>query len=115
MEVGIDIEQNNRFKDKSQKFINTIFCSEEVDYAESLAKPYEHYCAFWCIKEAVIKAFGNHVFNPLDICTLHDEAGKPFVKLTEKIKNALSSNNLREIKISISHAKDYTTAVCIIC
>ena len=115
MEIGIDIEQNDRFVDKSEKFLSDTFLPEEIAYAEKFAKSHEHYCAFWCVKEAVIKAFGNLKLNAHDICTLHDENGKPFVLITSKLENALAELGLGEIKISISHAKGYTSAVCLLC
>lgn len=115
MEIGIDIEQNSRFVNKSKKFFEELFLPEEIFYANKHAKSYEHYCAFWCVKEAVIKAFGNITFDAHDICIMHDESGKPYVKLNEKFKMLLKEKNLSEIKISISHTKDYTTAICLLC
>ena len=115
MEIGIDIEQNNRFSGKPQSFIKSIFCDEEIEYANRFQKAHEHYCAFWCVKEAVIKAFGDKSLGVKDICTLHDTSGKPYVKINQKLKDNLTSLNLSEIKISISHSKEYATAVCIIC
>lgn len=114
MDVGIDIELTNRFKGKPEKFYSEIFCPEEILYANKFQKPYEHFCAFWCVKEAVVKAFSNLTL-PFDkICVLHDIHGKPYIKMTPEIEKELKAKKLSEIKISISHAGEYSTAICIL-
>ena len=114
MEIGIDIEQNNRFKDFSAEKLNKIFTQKEIDYAMKFIDYEKHFCAFWCVKEAVIKAFSNKMLNFKDIQIDHAENGKPFLIKTPQIKNELERVSLNEIKISISHSKDYSVATCLI-
>lgn len=114
MEVGIDIEQNARFKTVSESFLKRAFTPAEIAYAQKFKNAHEHYCAFWCVKEAVVKAFSNRkiAFQNIEISSTTE--GRPFIVLNETIKNELAKSNAKEIKISISHSKEYSTAICII-
>ena len=114
MEIGIDIEKNNRFEGKPASFLERIFTKEEIEYAEKYKNSAEQYCSFWCVKEATVKAFSNLKIPFLEICSLHDANGKPYIKINETIKNELKKQDKTEIKISMSNSKDYSIAICII-
>ena len=114
MELGIDIEQNERFKDISEKFKHRAFTSSEISYAEKRANKHQVYCSFWCVKEAVVKAFSNRALNFQEINILATSEGRPYIEMNDTIKNELKKYGMSEIKISISNAKDYSTAVCLI-
>ncbi len=114
MEVGIDIEQNARFKTVSEAFLKRAFTPAEIAYARKFKNSYENYCSFWCVKEAVVKAFSNRKLSFQDIEISATEEGRPFIVLNDVIKQELKKANATEIKISISHSKEYSTAICII-
>ena len=114
MEVGIDIEQNERFKNVSQKFLERAFTKNEIAYASKFKNAYENYCALWCVKEAVVKAFSNRKLEFQKIEISNTKEGRPFVVMNETIKAELEKANAKEIKISISHSKEFSTAICII-
>lgn len=114
MEIGIDIEQNERFKIVSDAFLKRAFTKNEIEYAKKFKNAYENYCAFWCVKEAVVKAFSNRKLCFQEIEVSATEEGRPFIVLNDTIKNELYKAGATEIKISISHSKDYSTAICII-
>lgn len=114
MEIGIDIEQNERFKTVSDAFLKRAFTKSEIEYAQRFKNAYENYCAFWCVKEAVVKAFSNRKLCFQEIEVSATEEGRPFIVLNDTIKNELKKADATEIKISISHSKDYSTAICII-
>jgi len=114
MEIGIDIEENIRFKDFSDKKLNRIFTENEINYAKMFADSENHFCSFWCVKEATVKAFSNKSINFKDIEISHTKDGKPFIVKNETILNELKKLNCTEIKISISHSKTHSTAVCLI-
>ena len=59
MEVGIDIEKNERFKNVSAHLIERAFTKSEIEYAKKFVNSHEQFCAFWCVKEACVKAFSN--------------------------------------------------------
>ena len=114
MELGIDIEQNERFINISENFKNRAFTASEIEYAEKRTNKHQVYCSFWCVKESVVKAFSNRALNFQQINILATTEGRPYIEMNETIKNELKNLGMTEIKISISNTKDYSTAVCII-
>lgn len=114
MEIGIDIEEIDRFKNFSDSKLKKIFTESEISYAKKFIDYEKHLCAFWCVKEATIKAFSNTKINFLEIEINHKENGCPFIVKNQTILNELNRLNLSEIKISISHSNSYATATCLI-
>ena len=114
MEVGIDIEQNERFRNISQRVIERAFTKSEIEYAEKHVNKHEILCSFWCVKEATVKAFSNRALDFQQVCITATEEGRPYIIKNDYIKQELARLGMNEIKISISHAKDYSTAICII-
>lgn len=114
MEVGIDIEQNDRFKTVSENFIKRAFTKNEIEFAKKFKNSHEQYCSFWCVKEAVVKAFSNRKLCFQDIEISATKEGRPFIVLNDTIKAELEKAGAKEIKISISHSKEFSTAICII-
>ena len=45
MAIGVDIEDIERFKNKSEEFIQRIFTAVEIDYCQKFSKPESHYAA----------------------------------------------------------------------
>ena len=114
MEIGVDIEKNERFKTVSKHFLERVYTQNELLYAHKHKNSHEHLCAFWCAKEATVKAFSNLKIPFLEIEISATPEGKPFIVKNETILNELKKANCTEIKISLSHSKDYSTATCII-
>ena len=114
MEIGIDIEENERFKTMNDRNLKRLFTDNEINYAHKFIDHQNHLCAFWCVKEAVVKAFSNKSLNFLKVQIEHTEEGKPFLVKTPEIISELKRLNFTEIKISISHSKNYSTGICII-
>lgn len=114
MEIGVDIEKNERFKNISKHFLERVYTKNEILYAQKFKNPHEHFCAMWCLKEATVKAFSNLKIPFLEIELSVAPDGKPMLVKNETILNELKRLNLTDIKISLSHSKDYSTAVCLI-
>ena len=114
MEIGVDIEQNERFKNLSKHFLERVYTQNELNFAMKFKNAHEHLCALWCVKEATVKAFSNLKIPFLEIEVSSTAEGKPFIVKNETIKNELKKQNFTDIKISLSHSKDYSTATCII-
>ena len=114
MEIGIDIEKNERFKNMSESMLKRIFTKREIEYCRSFVNYEDHFCAFWCVKEAFVKATSNKTINFLNIEITHNETGKPEIIKNTEIKNILSSLDFENIKISLSHSNEYSVATCLI-
>ena len=109
--IGIDILEVKRVEKliEDQENAKKLFFSEELDYAFSKNYPAMHLTGFFCVKESVVKALGGGFIREVKV--LHAENGKPYVELFGKTKELLGG---KRVEISISHVKEYATAVCII-
>lgn len=116
--LGIDIIEINRIRNVIEKhgenFINKTFTQLEQEYCKKYRDPVPRYAARFSAKEAFVKAFGsgfNSELTFLDIEIYNNDFGKPFINLSPKIKNSIIGNS---IDLSMSHCKNYATAVVII-
>lgn len=107
MTIGIDIEEINRFKNKSQEFLDRIYTKSEQEYCLSKTHSARHFAVRFCAKEAVIKALNSMgikhpQLNKIEI--YHDENQCPKVRLLEKLSELNEYDNLI-IEVSLSHDK----------
>ncbi|MBQ7667825.1 MAG: holo-ACP synthase [Clostridia bacterium] len=120
MECGTDIIEISRIEESIKKFgdnfTKKMFTKTEIEYCEKYKRAkYEHYAARFAAKEAAAKMLGtgfNGEFDFKDIEVTNDELGKPSVKLYNGALSLFNEKKLKDIKISISHSKEY--AVCMI-
>jgi holo-[acyl-carrier protein] synthase len=95
--IGCDIVQLSRFESRPDRFAQRILTNlEKNEYVKSKNK-INYLAGRWACKEAIYKITGK-VEN---LSILNDPTGKPFVF------------DCTELKISISHEKDYAIAVAI--
>lgn len=94
--IGIDIVSVKRFKNKKNNFLKKVFSSKELK--ESNNNP-EKLAGKWAAKEAAFKAGLNYISRDIEILT---QNFKPFIFI-DGIKS--------KAKVSISHEKDYATAI----
>lgn len=113
--IGNDIIEINRIEKaiKKANFITKVFTENEIKLFEIKGKRTEFFAGRFAGKEAVSKALGTgfREFSLTDIEILNNELGKPYVIF----KNSIEFYNKKYfIDISISHCKEYATAVAII-
>jgi holo-[acyl-carrier protein] synthase len=112
--IGNDIIEIYRIKKamENEKFKEKVFTKNEINQLELKHNKYESYAGRFAAKEAISKSLNTGVkgFNLKDIEILNDSLGKPDViflgVLSEKYKNL-------EIKLTISHSKEYAVATAI--
>ena len=117
MQVGIDIEEVNRFSEieRDKNKLNKLFTKDEQEYFNRYSNKTCHIAGFFCAKEAVSKALKVSLYRdiyPINIEILHGKNGEPFVNLENVILKKLLNN--KKIDISISHTDKFATAICII-
>ena len=114
--VGTDITPIARIKniiqEKGNKFLDRVFTKVEQNICNNKAAPWIHYSGKYAAKEAVKKAILSSQsltmisFKLIEIN--NNSKGEPIVKLL--IKNI----DQEKIKVSISHAGEYATAIAIL-
>ena len=117
--VGIDLVEIERIKraiDNNGKFLERVFTKEEITKGERKKNRYQFYGAHFATKEAVMKALGTGWRKGVrwrDIRIIHNNDGKPEVKLVGKTKKIAKRLGIDEILISMSHTKKYAVAQAI--
>lgn len=116
MNVGIDLVEVERIRKSSQKgrFMERVFSEKESALFLTKKNPFESMAGHWAVKEAFSKAVKTGVrdFSLNEISVLRDDLGAPYLELTGKAKELADRLEL-EFDVSISHTKDYATAVVI--
>lgn len=113
--IGIDIIEIPRIKKaiarNGSRFLDKLFLQSEQQYCSNFKECESHYAARFAAKEAAVKALGIGFRDGVtwhDFEVAHDMHGKPFFKLSDSIKERFNHPNLL---LSISHSKEYATAV----
>ena len=116
--IGTDIVEIDRIKRAMERFpklVERLFTAEELAYLEGKALKPQHVAGGFSAKEAVLKSMGTGLrnFRWKEIEIIRDEKGKPFVRLNGKAKDYADDNYIGDIHISISHSKNYVTAMAV--
>ena len=108
----IEIERIGRAVTK-KNFRDNVFTQTEQTYCNARGKnSAASYAARFAAKEAFFKALGTGIILPLtDVEIINDERGAPKIHLRGKVAALAESKN---ISLSLSHSKEFATAVCII-
>ena len=104
----------SRFENWTDEGYKRIFSEKEIEYANQFENKLEHLCGFYCVKEAFVKALDDDgiAFNEIEV--LHLESGKPYINQTRYINSILREHFKSRIELSISHCKEYATAVVLV-
>ena len=101
LNIGCDIVENRRLKNKSQEFIDLVLTDNEKE--EYKKRGINYLCGRFAAKEAIMKALPDtKSYHYLDFEILTKYDGSPY---------CVGKDN---IKISISHEKEYTIAYVIV-
>lgn len=119
IKCGTDIIEIARIKDAIEKegFKERVYTEKEIEYCESKnIQKYQNYSGRFAAKEAIFKALSTLIEDKYkikwtDFEIINDKEGKPNVQINTDI---IDKSLIKNIDISISHCKEYATAVCII-
>ena len=117
--IGNDIIEIERIEKAISKegFKNKIYTQRELENIKKRGNRAETYAGVFSAKEAISKAIGTGVreFSLTDLEILHEDLGKPYVVISEKLDKIIKSKKEDyQIEISISHSKKYAIAMAII-
>ncbi|MDR0880475.1 MAG: holo-ACP synthase [Clostridioides sp.] len=115
LNIGTDIVEICRVKEaveRNPRFLERNFTELEIEYFKSKDMKANSIAGNFSAKEAVAKSLGTGVrgFNLKDIEVLRDEIGMPFVNTHGKLSAICEDYGILEIKVSISHCREYAVA-----
>ena len=114
--IGTDIIEIDRIRHAieryGERFLNRVFTKDELNIYGHLPHAL---AASFASKEAVMKLLGtgNRGVAWREIETLNHPSGKPFIRLNGRAEEVAKNLGLKEIDVSMSHSKEYATAVAI--
>jgi holo-[acyl-carrier protein] synthase len=115
--IGIDVIEVERIEEAvaefGDRFLERIFTEEERVYCSRQKRPELHFAARWAAKEAVSKAFGTGIGSELawtEVEVLRSDSGEPSLRLHGAGQSFAEREGIREVKISLTHAKSYAAA-----
>lgn len=111
----IEIERIHQSLNRNLKILDKMFSDDELSVLKEKGYKPESVAGGFSAKEAVVKSIGTGLrgFSLKEVQILRDELNKPVVVPTGKFKEYLESISVIEIKVSISHSKNYATATAI--
>jgi len=117
--IGTDIVENSRFEKwiHNETMLNRFFNKDEIIETTNDQKLIEHYASRFAAKEAFVKALGTGFadFELKDICVVHDEFGKPLLRVEGAALDLLKKRCQNyKLQLSLSHEKNYAIAFVII-
>jgi holo-[acyl-carrier protein] synthase len=118
--IGTDLTDVARLKDqirKDRKFPSTFLTPKESEYCLSKASWVQNMAGRFAAKEAFFKALGTGWRNGMkftDIEIVNDEFGKPIIELYGKTLKFCDQENITTTHVSISHLKEYATAIVVL-
>ena len=115
---GTDIIEINRIKEAietlGERFKNRVYAPEEIEYCESKKEQkYQHYAARFAAKETVFKSISELLIKQEEMTwksieVKKEKSQKPFIQLHHL--NLIKNIDI-QIDLSMSHCKEYATAV----
>ncbi|WP_022819757.1 holo-ACP synthase [Fusobacterium russii] len=117
--IGNDIIEIERIKKAllREGFIKKLCTEKEIENLQRRGNREESYAGIFSAKEAIAKAIGIGVrtYSLTDMEILNDDLGKPYALISEKLDKIIKERfGIYNIELSISHSKEYATAVAII-
>ena len=118
--IGIDTIEVSRVAKEiagSKGFKERYFSAGEIAYCEPKRGRARNYAARFAAKEAFFKALGTGyrgglAFREVEIC--NNVLGKPEIVLRGRTKALCRKYKIRGIHVSLTHIKDYSSAVVIL-
>lgn len=118
IKTGIDIIEVERIQENIEsfgdRFLRRVYTEKEIEYCESKGtQKFQSYSARFAAKEAVFKAISELIKDKYEIKwkeieVVNDEAGRPFIKLSDNLIKLIDKNI--DIEISLSHIKSAAVA-----
>lgn len=115
----VDVRRIGKLLSKSYggQFLKRVYTAEEIAYCSEKVNAAQSFAARWALKEAFYKAIPEK-FQRLSTwksIELRNRGGKPqVVILDEELKAELAQDGINRVFHSVSHEKNYCTAVVVL-
>src|SRR5258706_4273500 len=118
---GVDLCEVPRIKEAiarhGKRFLERVYTSREIDYAERKKNKFERYAARFAAKEAGMKALGTGWRGGLgwrDIEVTNLRSGRPTLSFHGKAAEIAEKLGVRNIALSITHTAEQAIALVIL-
>jgi len=107
--IGCDVEIVELFPHDNDIFVNRNFTLQEIEYCRAAASPQESFAGKWAAKEAVFKTIGvkGNTSDSMREIEIISTATGPVTQLYGRALQMANANNIKSIKVSISHSTDH--------
>jgi len=119
--LGTDVLEIDRMglamKRRGERFQQRVFTEAEVAHCRRRKNQAESFAVRFAVKEATLKAMGRGLFQGValkDIGVVHDQRGKPDIKLTGGGRKRFEEMGGKSISVSMTHSGLVAFAVVII-
>jgi holo-[acyl-carrier protein] synthase len=119
--IGIDLVENERIEKIiakwGEKFLRRVYSAEEISYCSRHVQASIHYGARFAAKEAFLKAMGIGLGMGVklrEIEVVNNDQGKPDLLLWDRANEQIIKREIRKIHLSLTHTKNYATAIVIL-
>ncbi len=118
--IGTDIVEIERIRGMIERhgdhFLQRCYTASEIEYSQRHRDSAVRFAGRWAAKEAVVKVIGTGfiqgiTFHDVEIVSLH--TGQPTVRLSGEAGRIAAELGISEVKLTISHAREYATATAI--
>ena len=118
--IGTDIVEIERIRGMIERhgdhFLHRCYAASEIEYSQRHRDAAVRFAGRWAAKEAVVKVIGTGfiqgiTFHDVEIVSLH--TGQPTVRLSGEAGRIAAELGISEVKLTISHAREYATATAI--
>ncbi len=117
--IGTDIIEIDRVRHAvgHDLFRKKVFTLAEQNYCDGRGvQAAASYAARFAAKEAFFKALGSGIFTKLtDVEVKNNSQGQPEIFLFGAAEKFSKDKGVEKIFLSLSHSKDFATAVCLLC
>lgn len=115
----VDVSRIEKLLQKSygEQFLQRVFTDEEIRYCRGRANASQSFAARWALKEAFYKAVPEDLqsLSTWKSIELQNFGGKPQVSIIDTtLQKALEERGIRSVFHSVSHEKQYCTAVVVL-
>ena len=97
----------------SPNYLKSEAAEKEIEYCNQFENKEEHFCGFFCVKEAFVKALDDTAIHYSQIEVLHNENGKPYINVTPYINSILREHF--KSRVERRRVKIFAWVTCYVC